>query len=290
MSQWYLLRGDQTHGPYEETQVRQWVQAGQIGPSDRLCPVGGTEWQPASAFLEFATAPAAPALAGPAAPSYPAAAQTLGPGTASGLSAWITKGWEMVSSEWQAFVGATLLMLLVTLVTLGICGPPLSVGLYRMLLKRHAGKPVQATDVFEGFQYFGVAWGFTLLMLLAVLIVMIPLGVIGFLVTRGQGAEQAGQAAGTLFQGLSNLLSLAVGTITLFSMPLIADDRAGAVEALVESWNTVKANFWTYLLAFFIFQLISTAGVIACGIGMLFSMPLSLACIVACYRSVFPAK
>lgn len=109
MSQWYLLRGNQTHGPYEEAQIRQWVQAGQLGPADRLCPVGGTEWQPVSDFLEFSGPAASPSVPGYAAPGDgypPVGTQPLGPVTASGLSAWINAGWQMVSTEWGAFVGA----------------------------------------------------------------------------------------------------------------------------------------------------------------------------------------
>ena len=256
-------------------------------------PVGGTEWKPASDFLEFSAPAAPPPSAGYAAPAggYPAAsAQPLGPSTASGLSAWINSGWQAVSTEWGAFVGAMALMLLITLVTIGICGPPLGVGLFRMLLRRHAGQPVGAGDVFEGFRYFGVAWGFVLIILLASMVVVVPLMLVVFLTVQRQGGQQAAMSVQFLVQGVSNLLGIAIGTITLFSMPLIADDRAGAIEALVTSWNTVKTNFWTYLLAYFIFQLISSAGALACGIGVRFSAPLSMGCIVACYRSVFPAK
>lgn len=181
-------------------------------------------------------------------------------------------------------------MLLISLVTIGICGPPLGVGLYRMLLKRHAGQSVRAGDVFEGFRYFGVAWGFVLIIMLASMIVVGPLVLVVFLTVQRQGGEQAATSVNYLVQGVSNLLGIAIGTVTLFSMPLIADDRAGAIEALVTSWNTVKTNFWTYLLAYFIFQLISSAGMIACCVGVLFTAPLSMGCIVACYRSVFPAK
>jgi ABC-2 type transport system ATP-binding protein len=42
MSNWYLLRNGQTHGPYTEEQVRQWVQAGQIAPDEKLNREGTT--------------------------------------------------------------------------------------------------------------------------------------------------------------------------------------------------------------------------------------------------------
>lgn len=293
MSQWYLLRGDQPHGPYEEAQIRQWIRAGQLGPTDQLCPVGGTAWRPVSDFPELfvpAATPGATEYPAPGGAPPTASAQPLGPDTASGLSAWINTGWQMVSSEWGAFVGAMALMLLITLVTIGICGPPLVVGLLRMLLRRHAGQSVRAGDVFEGFRYFGVAWGFVLIITLASIIVVGPLMLLVFLTVQRQGGEQAATSVNLLVQGVSNLLGIAIGTVTLFSMPLIADDRAGAIEALMISWNTVKTNFWTYLLAYFIFQLISSAGMFACCIGILFSVPLSMGCIVACYRSVFPAQ
>lgn len=301
MSQWYLLRNNETHGPYEEAQVREWVQAGQMGADDMICPVGADTWQKPGDFLEFSQetlAAKAAVTPGPtAAPGYtppaaaaPAAYAPAGAAPGSSLGAWITRGWEMVKEDMGPFIGATALLILVTLVSIGICGPPLSVGMYKMLLRKYRGETVAAGDVFQGFSYFGQAWVFALIVGGASMVLVGPLAVIMGLAGQSENGQQAMAAMQMMVQGLSNILSLGIGTITFFALPYIADDRGGAIEAIKASWETVKLEFWNILLAMFVFQLIASAGIIACCVGLLLSAPVSQACIVAAYRSRFPEK
>ena len=278
MSQWYLLRGDQTHGPYEEEQVREWARSGQVAPTDLLCPVGGDQWQPLQAYPQFADAASAPA-----------AAPATQPGFGSGLSAWITTAWNAVSTDAGAFIGATALLMAVSVFTLGICGPPLQIGLLRMILKKLDGQPVRAGDVFEGFSFFGAAWGLAAILAVPLLIVLAPFVVMFIITAQSGNMEQTMPMFNLIVQGFSNLYGLAVGLIALFAWPLIAERRAGAWEAISQSWAAVRTDFWTYLLAVFIFALIANVGVLLCGVGLLLSMPLQQACIVALYRSRFPA-
>jgi hypothetical protein len=279
MSQWYLLRGDQTQGPYEEEQVREWARTGQVAPTDLLCPVGADQWQPLQAHPEFA-----------AAASLPATAPAPQPGFGSGLGAWITTAWNAVSTDPWAFIGATVLMMLVSMFTLGICGPPLQIGLLRMILKKLDGRPVQAGDVFEGFSFFGPAWGLTAIILVPLLLVLAPFIAMFVITARSGNIEQTMPMFQLIVQGFSYLFGLAVSVISLFAWPLIAERRAGPWEALCQSWAAIRTDFWTCLLAVFIFGLIANVGAMLCCVGMLFSLPLQQACIVALYRSRFPVE
>lgn len=78
----------------------------------------------------------------------------------------------MASTDVGVFIGATCVVLLLSILSLGICAPPLNAGLYRMVLRKHDGHPIEVNDVFGGFRYFAVAWGFNLLVSLPMFLVL----------------------------------------------------------------------------------------------------------------------
>jgi len=273
MADYYLLRDGKTLGPFRAEEIRAWAGTGQLGPADLFCPVGGQQWAPVGQWPELSAAP-------------PAAAT---PSLSTGLAAWVTRGWQMVSTDAGPFVLGALLVMALSLVTLGICGPPLSAGLYAMALRKHDGRPVQAGDVMEGFKYFGATWGLALLVGVPVAIVIGALAAAAVVLAHGK-VEDAMPMIQLALQLPANALGLFIGTVLLFAIPLIVDRGVGSIQALQESWAAVKPQFWSYLGAYFIFQMISGAGAMACGIGVLFTMPLSIGCIIACYRTRFPAK
>jgi TM2 domain-containing membrane protein YozV len=53
MSNWYLLRNGQTHGPYPEEQVREWVRAGQVAAEEKLNREGDPNWLSLDMVPEF---------------------------------------------------------------------------------------------------------------------------------------------------------------------------------------------------------------------------------------------
>lgn len=53
MANWYLLRSGQTHGPYPEEQIRQWVRAGQIAHDEKLNREGDANWLSLDMIPEF---------------------------------------------------------------------------------------------------------------------------------------------------------------------------------------------------------------------------------------------
>lgn len=221
--------------------------------------------------------PTQPAAAPPtySAPAYPAAGD--------GLGAWLSKGWAMVSGDAGTFILATLVMVLLFCTV--ICAPPMMIGFQRLLLKKHDGKPIAVGDLFEGFQYFAKSWGAFLIIMLASMIVT---GIVQ--AAFGRGGGEGARSGMMVVQGFSTIWGWVVGTFTLFMWPLIADDREGPIGALTTSINTATGNFLIYLVLVIVCQLIAVAGVIACGIGILFTAPVAQAAMVACYRSRFPAR
>lgn len=68
--QFFLVLNGQSAGPFEETQVRAMLAAGQAAPETLACPVGGTEWRPLGSVLGGGV-PAMPLVPYPG--SFPAA-------------------------------------------------------------------------------------------------------------------------------------------------------------------------------------------------------------------------
>lgn len=271
MSEYYMLRDNQTAGPHRADEIRAWASAGQLAATDLFAPVGGQQWAPLAQWPELAGAPGVSNLS-------------------TGLSAWITRGWETVTADPAAFILGMLIVVGLTIVTLGICGPPLSAGIYIMAMRKHDGRPVRAGDVMEGFQYFGATWGLTLIILVPVMLAMGLIFGVAFLAGGGGDMEEALPFLQLAIQLPASALSYLIGTAMMFAIPLIVDRNYGSIQALQESWEAVKPQFWSYLGTFIIFSLIGGAGAIVCYVGILFTQPLFVACVIALYRSRFPAK
>ncbi|MBW3635332.1 MAG: hypothetical protein KY445_02555 [Armatimonadetes bacterium] len=73
----------------------------------------------------------------------------------------------------------------------------------------------------------------------------------------------------------------------LFVTPLIVDQRKGALDAMSTSFNTLKPHMWMALLYLLVIGLLAGAGVLACGVGVLVTLPLALLAIAVTYRDFF---
>ncbi|MFO8081698.1 MAG: DUF4339 domain-containing protein [Armatimonadota bacterium] len=201
--------------------------------------------------------------------------------TRHGLGAWLGQAWEMVMGDAMSFVFGVLLAGLVTIVTLGICGPPMQAGLFAMAVKRFRNEPISPGTVFEGFQYFLPSWG--------VMLIQVLLGGIGGAVIGGAmgtvlgavGAEPESIAA--LGQVIGSVVSIVVAAALFYAMVLVVSAGAGAIEAVSGSWEMTKSDFLSYVGMTIVLQLIVSAGVLACGVGLLITAPLLPCAVVAAY-------
>jgi uncharacterized membrane protein len=55
----------------------------------------------------------------------------------------------------------------------------------------------------------------------------------------------------------------------------------------MESINKVKTNFWPFLALSFVAGIIGGIGQIACGIGIVFTLPIQACILTVAYREVF---
>ncbi|WP_454986502.1 hypothetical protein [Capnocytophaga bilenii] len=82
---------------------------------------------------------------------------------------------------------------------------------------------------------------------------------------------------------VGSLLSMFVNILLSFAIPIIIFENKELAEAFKESVERVVANFGTILGAFILGGIIGSLGIIACGIGVIFTLPFAYATIYAAY-------
>ena len=186
---------------------------------------------------------------------------------------WIQQGWELYKANIGAWIVASLLAIVISVATLGILSGPMMAGLAWMalvLVDRKEPK-LQMGDVFKGFDYFlqsflfYLVWG--VIMLAISVISLIPC--IGALVVI--------------------VVSIALETALMFGMFLIVDKKMEFWPASMLSLNVVKPNFFPFLGLLVVAMLIGQVGMIACGIGVIVTMPIAVCILAVAYRNVFPS-
>ena len=87
------------------------------------------------------------------------------------------------------------------------------------------------------------------------------------------------------------MLACCIGVYATFGLfflaiPLMIDRKMPTIESLQLSWRTVSKNFWLYVLFALVMSLLSSAGTIACYVGIIATMPfMYIAQAVAYFRT-----
>ena len=185
---------------------------------------------------------------------------------------WIQQGWELYKANIGVWIVASLLAIVISVATLGILSGPMMAGLAWIalaLVDRKEPKP-QMGDVFKGFDYFLQAFLFCLVWGAIMLVASFLLSMI--------------VCVGSI---LAVILSIALETALMFSLFLIVDKKMEFWPASMLSLNVVKPNFFPFLGLLVVAMLIGHVGMIACGIGVIVTMPLTVCILAVAYRNVF---
>ncbi|HWQ36495.1 MAG TPA: zinc-ribbon domain-containing protein [Blastocatellia bacterium] len=212
---------------------------------------------------------------------------------------WIGEGWKLFTQQWQSWVLMTLAYIVIAAIPAGLIyglmlalifssmdpnsgAPPqvpvtlflvyplfalvilllsawLMSGMYRAAFKQLRGGQVAVSDLFSGGPYF--------LRMLGALLLMGLLSIIGAM--------------------LCFLPALAVPGLMFFAIPLIIEGNVGAVDALRTSFETTKKDWLMFILFAIVLNFLSSAGVYACGIGLLATLPLLFLTHAVAYRDCF---
>ena len=185
---------------------------------------------------------------------------------------WIEGGFNLYKANFGTLVLGSVFVVVISAVTAGILAGPMLAGLVLVtlqLLDRKEPQP-EAGKVFKGFDYFLQSFLFVIVWGIGILIVSIILGVIPVL----------GQLASIAFV-------YAAQAFLMFGMFLIVDRQMDWLPASMESINIVKANFWPFFGLSAVAGIIGSLGAIACGIGVVFTIPIQGCILALAYREVF---
>ena len=267
---------EREYGPVTAMQLREWIAQNRANASTRVQAEGG-EWKPLAAYPEFADALA----------NRPAPVSSSAPSVADGAADQIEEEIRMrgyfvnighcLGRSWDLFwrypwllIGVTALVLVIkTLLVLVPPGfvaglvlwGPLLGGCQMLFLQLARGRPAGVEMMFSGFQS-----PFVPLMVLG--IVALTLTTLGFICCIIPGVY----------------LLVVWG---LFPYLLVIDRGMDFWPALMLSLKVSNLHWWKLLLFLIVLMVVAALGLLACGVGVVVSIPWAVGAIVYAYEDIF---
>jgi hypothetical protein len=187
------------------------------------------------------------------------------------LGDWLSYGWRVYSENWFVMSVATAMTLGIGLGTLGILAGPMIMGLYRMAFKTMKGERPEIADLFNWDGKF----------LQAFLAFIIYAAIYGSI--QGLGGRSG---------ALSTILSFLVGPfltmLITFTFPMLLErkyDIAATINDIGKKIFTKDALMWW--IVGLVFGLIAWSGVLACGLGILVTLPWIVSASAVAYSNIW---
>lgn len=204
------------------------------------------------------------------------------------------EGWEVIKSDYWTFFVISLLGLIIGGFSFYILLGAMLCGIYYCFLRKIDGHPVSFDGLWKGFDYFLPSLLATVLFVVPMFVIFgviyAPLILAAVMGTRLSPEELTGLFFGAI--AVDIVLAFVVTcfhTLLIFAFPLIVDRNLTARQAAVTSARAVWNNLSGVVGLVAVGIVLSLFGIITCGIGMYFIMPLMLAGYAVAYRKIFPA-
>lgn len=313
-----IIGGDQKeYGPISADDVRQWIAEGRLNELSQIKAEGDAGFRPLGTFPEFGDA----FTSGGSIPKLPPSAFAIGTRTSEpdyelDIGGCISRGWELVKNNMGLlFVAALVVMLiegaisglgsipfigpLFSIANLVIAGPLMG-GLYYVFLQTSRGQSAEVGDVFAGFRkaFAQLFLGHLVPALLAGLC-LIPLAivlVITLLPMMAHGKFDPNNLPAMSGVSIAILIAAAVvcaipmiylQTCWAFTLPLIIDKELDFWTAMGASRRMVRKHWWHVFGLMILIGLLNLAGLCACCVGVLFTMPIGFAALMLAYETIF---
>ncbi len=227
------------------------------------------------------------------------------------IGSCLVRSWTLYKSEFGLIFFTTLVVTIAASAASGFpyIGPVIGLalngvlygGLYSFYLKLIRGQKAELPDAFAGFQtaLVPLILGslltnvlFAALIIIASLPMLIPL--VPLLIKYSKDPALAPDillpalGAGAIVNiVLAAALAMLLYLLWIFTFPLIIDKRMEVWQAMETSRKTVMNNFGAMLGLFFVGILLTLLGVLACCIGMFFTLPVFFGAIAYAYEDLF---
>ncbi len=185
---------------------------------------------------------------------------------------WIEEGFNLYKENFGILVLVSLIAVIVSAITVGVLAGPMAAGVLLIVFQlqdRKEPKPEVGT-LLKGFDFFLNSFLFFIVWGIAIFVVSLILGLVPCI----------GQVA-------SLFVVFVAHALLMFGMFLIVDRNMEFWPASVESFNMVKRNFWPFLGFSIVSNLIGSIGAVACGIGVVFTLPIQVCILMVAYREIF---
>jgi hypothetical protein len=292
MATYSIIGGDQKeYGSVTGDDLRRWIAEGRLNAQTLTKAESDAEFRPLSTFPEFADAfapsVAAPALATPSSLEEQDYELDIG--------RCISRSWELVKNNFWPVVGVSTLILIL------IVGFGQIIGLFT--------RPViNAMITQHQFSVGGISFVVLLNILATPVNIVLTAGLLKYflMLIRGEPATVGDAFSGfgpmigqLLLLGLVMNLLILIGLVLcvipgiflqvawLFSVPLVIDRQMNFWNAMELSRKMV-CKHWFMVFAFLIvYGLVVMAGIIACCIGILVTVPIGLGAWMYAYETIF---
>lgn len=184
-------------------------------------------------------------------------------------------GWSIFKEHMGSAIGASLLVMLIGGVTCSIGYPAMLGGFFLLadawITKRQPAPG--AGDVFKGFSYF-----------LPTLVAVVLLGLVQFILSSFL------LVVPVLGWILLCAMNLIVNSLLLWVVMVVVNQRISGYKAFCHVLTeTFHNRFWNPILVGILANMLMGAGALACGIGVIFTVPFGLCVYAAAYRKLFDA-
>ena len=261
------------YGPIPADLLLQWITQGRANAQTMARAEGTTDWKLLGQFPELAAALAAkappPPMTATGAPlgtgleADRLAAEIIARDYSIDISRLVGDAWTLLKNNFWLLVGLHFVMLLIVglvpIVGTLLAGPCFG-GLFHVIFKLRRGERAEFGD---GFAVFNTLF--------------LPLFLCG-IVTQ-------------VLTGLGFLLCILPGIYLavawILSQAIIVDKRYDFWPAMELSRKVVSAHWWQFFALLIVSGLLNVLGALACGVGMLITVPLGFTMIAGAYDEIF---
>ncbi len=310
-----IIGADQKeYGPISGDLIRQWIAEGRVNANTQAQAEGAAQWQPLSAYAEFAAALGISSAPPPFASGAPATApleEILGRDYTLDIGGCISSAWTLLTNNFGLLLAGVLIYFaiefgmallgaipfigpLFSLANLFIAGA-LEGGLFYLLLQVIRRQPATPGDVFAGFRtcFLQLFLGRLVSALLAGLC-LIPAVVVGLAlllptILHHQQVTPAKIVIVVAVGLLCFIPTMVLQTNWIFTLPLIIDRKMSFWPAMQASWKMVGKHWWQMFALVILVALINVVGVLLCCVGLLVTIPVGLGALMYAYESIFSA-
>jgi uncharacterized membrane protein len=192
------------------------------------------------------------------APGAPPVTWTAPVGVKAQTGRWVSAGWQMVTADLGNYALVSLIFVVVNSVASIVTQGPLQTGFHLYCMKKMYGRRADVGDIFKGFDFFLPAFVAALLIgifvFFGVLVCIIP--------------------------------GLVLASMYKFTYLFILDKKMDFWPAMEASHAVVKNDYFGFTMFLIVLGLINLLGVLCCVVGLLVTIPLSVAAITVAYQEI----